>query len=228
MAWRVARSLDVLLGRINQLAPARSRASDGSIGDTAHAWQGSASDHNPWYVLDGMPIVTARDFTQDPAHGADMGVLTERLRQSLDRRIKYVIYNRRIFSGPAGPAPFVWRTYSGSDPHTNHAHVSVVASRLCDDTSPWAISPAAPAPTPTPVPDWTTELIMSLPTLQRGANGHAVANVQALLNTHGYELVEDGDFGPKTGSAVRNFQARRQLTVDEIVGPQTYRSLLLV
>ena len=44
MAWRVARSLDVLLGQLNALAPERSKASDGSIGDAAHASR--SSDHN--------------------------------------------------------------------------------------------------------------------------------------------------------------------------------------
>jgi hypothetical protein len=47
MAWRVARSLEVLLGQFNAACPGRSKASDGSIGDAAHATRDS--DHKPWY-----------------------------------------------------------------------------------------------------------------------------------------------------------------------------------
>ena len=81
VAWRVADSLGVLLKQINQLAPGRSKVSDGSIGDAAH--QSRESDHNPW-VLDppGPNVVTARDFTHDPKNGADMAVVSEALRQS--------------------------------------------------------------------------------------------------------------------------------------------------
>jgi hypothetical protein len=127
MAWRVARSLDVLLAQLNALAPKRSKVSDGSIGDTSH--QNRSSDHNPWY---GPGIVTARDFTHDPAH-LNCHSLADRLVAGRDPRIKYVIWNRRIWSPGAG-----WRRYTGPNPHTSHLHLSVVASPLCDDTKPWA------------------------------------------------------------------------------------------
>lgn len=127
MAWRVARSLDVLLGQLNTLAPNRSKVSDGSIGDTDH--QNRSSDHNPWY---GPGIVTARDFTHDPAN-LNCQSVADRLADSRDPRIKYIIWDRRIWSAGAG-----WRRYTGSNPHTSHLHLSVVASPLCDDTRPWA------------------------------------------------------------------------------------------
>lgn len=133
MGWRVSRGLDQLLAQINGACPGRSKASDGSIGDAAH--QGTKSDHNP----DSEGVVRARDFTQDPAHGADMGIVSEALRQSRDPRIAYVIFNRRIFSSTV--SPWVWRNYTGtSDPHTNHMHVSTVASdSIADSTRPWSI-----------------------------------------------------------------------------------------
>jgi hypothetical protein len=128
----VAKGLDKLLAQINALAPNRSKASDGSIGDPEH--QGRPSDHNP----DAQGVVRARDFTHDPAHGADMGKISEALRLSRDRRIKYVIFNRRIFS--ATTQPWVWRPYTGSNPHDKHMHVSVVPTSVADDTSPWEIT----------------------------------------------------------------------------------------
>lgn len=135
MQWRLAESLVVLRDQLNQLYPNRSKLSDGTIGDAAHA--ASVSDHNP--NSDG--VVTAFDGTHDPAHGIDIAVLAETLRVHRDPRIKYVIANRRIFAGNDGPSPWVWRNYTGTDPHTNHLHLSVLA-RLADSTRPWAISPS--------------------------------------------------------------------------------------
>jgi hypothetical protein len=147
MSWRVAKSLDKLLSQINLLAPNRSTVSDGSVGDAAHAT--TDSDHNP-HVKDGdMGIVTARDFTHDPVPGADMHRITEKLRQSKDVRIKYVIWDNRMFSSysTSTHAPFTWRPYSGSNPHTKHAHVSVQpAKNLYDDTRSWSV--------PQPVKVW--------------------------------------------------------------------------
>jgi len=131
MSWRVARGLEVLLHQLDELAPNRSRASDGSIGDPAH--QTRPSDHNP----DALGIVRARDFTHDPDH-ADMGEFSEALRRSRDRRIAYAIFNRRIFS--ATVQPWLWRPYPGDNPHTKHLHVSVVATAVADDTTPWEIT----------------------------------------------------------------------------------------
>lgn len=146
VAWRVADSLGVLLKQINQLAPGRSKVSDGSIGDAAH--QSRESDHNPW-VLDppGPNVVTARDFTHDPKNGADMAVVSEALRRSKDPRIKYCIFNGRIFSSyPVGGVPaWTWRKYTGSNPHKTHMHLSVLPEkRLYDNLNPWQITLGPP------------------------------------------------------------------------------------
>lgn len=114
----VDKGLDVLLAQINAKAPGRSKASDGSVGDSDHAAR--ASDHNPEDTEnsddgnDPDNQVDARDFTHDPAHGADMGQISEAIRLSKDRRVKYVIFNGRIFSGRTGTQPWVWRTYTCS------------------------------------------------------------------------------------------------------------------
>ncbi|MFD8499857.1 hypothetical protein [Amycolatopsis sp. NPDC059657] len=134
MGWRVARSLDVLLGQLNTLAPRRSKASDGSIGDAAHASRDS--DHNPWY---GPGIVTARDFTHDPAGGLDGNWLAETLVESRDPRIKYVIWNRRIVDSRPGNSPWRWIPYHGANPHTKHVHVSVIPNASADDQRAWAL-----------------------------------------------------------------------------------------
>ncbi|MBP1970499.1 cell wall-associated NlpC family hydrolase [Virgibacillus natechei] len=57
--------------------------------------------------------------------------------------------------------------------------------------------------------------------------GEAVRDVQTALNDQGYDLNEDGIFGPNTDGAVRDFQTDRDLLVDGIVGPETTNALSL-
>lgn len=134
MAWRVARSLLTLRDQIDAAFPGRSRVSDGYIGDTAH--QNTSSDHNPWY---GPGIVTAADWTHDPRNGFDIDKFTDQLQASRDGRIKYVIANGWIMDSRPQFSPWQWVRYNGSNPHTSHVHVSVVATPACDDTSRWNV-----------------------------------------------------------------------------------------
>lgn len=149
MAWRVARSLETLRNQVNVKWPNRSKASDGSIGDEAHASR--SSDHNPW-VKDGtIGIVTAIDITHDPKSGCDSYALAEALLKSRDSRIKYVISNGKIAAGPDGPQPWVWRKYTGANAHAHHVHISVKADKAhYDDTRAWVIGDGKPAITAAP------------------------------------------------------------------------------
>lgn len=138
--WRVANSLNQLLAQANALAPHRNKASDGSIGDPAHQAEACASQHNSCCVrVGGVWIIRARDFTHDPAGGFDSYAFAEQLRLSHDPRIRYVISNRRITSASRN---WQWESYSGSDPHTNHAHVSVWddQARFDDTSRAWRIT----------------------------------------------------------------------------------------
>jgi hypothetical protein len=65
----------------------------------------------------------------------------------------------------------------------------------------------------------------SSPTLRQGANGAAVVQLQNLLRNKGYNIAADGDFGPKTAAAVKQFQASKGLVADGIVGPKTWAAL---
>ena len=71
--------------------------------------------------------------------------------------------------------------------------------------------------------------VSTLPTLSEGSSGDAVKSVQALLNSKGgANLAEDSQFGPQTKTKVEDWQKIFELTVDGIVGPQTWSSLLLL
>lgn len=67
---------------------------------------------------------------------------------------------------------------------------------------------------------------INYPTIRRGTKGDLVAQLQTFLSKDGSSLKIDGIFGPGTQSAVRAFQKRYGLTVDGIVGPQTWGKLL--
>ena len=69
---------------------------------------------------------------------------------------------------------------------------------------------------------------IATPTLQVGATGSAVRNLQELLlrRVGVGGLTVDGDFGQITELAVRVFQMRNFLADDGIVGPQTWQVLL--
>lgn len=61
--------------------------------------------------------------------------------------------------------------------------------------------------------------------LEVGAQGQGVVECQQRLNTHGFECVVDGDFGPTTRARVVDFQRARGLEADGIVGPATWEAL---
>lgn len=110
----------------NAAYPGRNRASDGIMGDPSH--QARASDHNQGNAI---------DITHDPAHGCDGGVLASLA--MTDPRVKYVIWDRRIWNPSISPS---WRLYTGSNPHTHHVHISIHAHMRNDERPwPWAVSP---------------------------------------------------------------------------------------
>lgn len=152
MAWVVDRSLNVLLAQIDAAAPNRDRSSDGSIGDEGHA--ATVSAHNPQDTADSSDgndpdgQVDARDITHDPRFaGSDMAQVTEAIRQSKDRRVRLIIFNKRIFASyaTASRPAWTWGPYSGDNDHSKHAHVETNDLHN-DELAPWKIS-LAPIPT---------------------------------------------------------------------------------
>jgi hypothetical protein len=128
--WVVVPCLLKLRSEINALAPRRDKGADGTIGDSAHT---SSSDHTPDEDSDVL-----RDHDADSkneVHALDIdvdlnqpGLSLEKVVQHLlkraragDRRLRYVIFNRRIWSASSG---WQQKAYGGKDPHTNHAHFS--------------------------------------------------------------------------------------------------------
>jgi hypothetical protein len=129
--WILIACLKVLFAEFNHIAPKRDKRSDGSIGDSAH--QSNVSDHN----ADEVGNVPIRDSdSTNEVHAIDVDVnlnepdltmemvvqfILKRCRSGAEQRLRYIIYNRRIWSASAG-----WKqeAYHGANPHTAHAHFS--------------------------------------------------------------------------------------------------------
>lgn len=62
--------------------------------------------------------------------------------------------------------------------------------------------------------------------IKRGMTGPLIASLQQNLEDLGYELgTVDGAFGKNTESAVKDFQTKKGLTADGIVGPKTLQEI---
>lgn len=208
MSWRLSGNLVYIRQSIWDHFP--DHVTVGSIGDAAHA--ASTSDHNP----DGRGIVCAIDVMYSVGANASAVV-----RASVGRGdLAYVIHNRTIWSASHG-----WgaRSYTGSDPHTNHVHISSFHTAGADSNHVGLSFGSSPTPVPnpsSPVPAW------SGPDLGRGSKGQKVKDVQYRLNTRGYAHLDvDGDYGPATEDRVRRFQRFAHLAVDGRVGIHTWTAL---
>lgn len=73
---------------------------------------------------------------------------------------------------------------------------------------------------------------ITLTVLRKGSKGGEVKTIQMLLNEIGFRdqngayLKNDGIFGAKTEYAVKNYQRKRGLTVDGVVGFETWNRIL--
>jgi hypothetical protein len=150
--WRLSPSLVRLMDETDERAPERSTASDGSIGDAAHASRDS--DHNP-KAPRPPGWVDAVDITDDDAHGCDVAVLAHHLVAKKDSRVKYLIHKGTIWKGypNRGYPAFAPQPYTGASPHTNHLHVSITEIARTSTASWWppAVPPEPPVVIPIPI-----------------------------------------------------------------------------
>jgi len=134
-----------LFDEFDFIAPSRDHASDGDIGNTAH--QAEVSDHNddevgkvPIHDADHQHEIHAIDVDNN-LRESDLTMekvvqfLLGRCRSGAEKRLRYIIYNRRIWSASSG---WVQKTYTGASPHTEHAHFSAsYTTALEASTASW-------------------------------------------------------------------------------------------
>lgn len=195
---RLANSLVRLRDQVNAAYPGRDKASDGWIGDAAH--RASASDHNP----NSAGVVCALDIDTDLGGGDNAHNLADRLRANRHPDLKYIISNRRICGAWTG---WAWVTYFGSNPHTNHIHVSVGRGNdgssmpPYDNTADWAIKGAS-APRPSKSYEEVAREVL------RGEWGNGVDRVNRLTAAgYNYSTVQgivNGNVGPAPAPAKKS------------------------
>jgi hypothetical protein len=176
-------------------------AADGTVAGQGHYLNSPKSDHTPDKVGD----VRAGDIGEVVED--DAFVVAEAIRLSKDPRLKYVIHERRMYSSynhPNGP-PYEWRSYSGSNPHSSHVHVSVYRINQTDNST-WDIG------TQTPVGDddmaWLPLMYghgYKTPPTDAKVKGDQTAKtedvrcLQDMMNhAYGADLTLDGQYGPAT------------------------------
>jgi len=144
-SWVLIPALQSLFDAFNKIASSRDKSSDGAIGDTAH--QQSVSDHNPDEV-GSVPIHDADKTNEVHAIDVDNNLnesdltmekvvqfILGRCRSGQEKRLRYVIYNRRIWSASSD---WVQKAYTGPSPHTEHAHFSAsYTTSLEASTASW-------------------------------------------------------------------------------------------
>lgn len=130
-SWILIAAGHALFAEFDRIAPSRDHGSDGTIGDAAH--QREVSDHNP-DETGAVPIHDADRINEVHAIDVDTDLresdltmekcvqfLLGRCRSGAEKRLRYIIYNRRIWSASSG---WVQKTYTGASAHTEHAHFS--------------------------------------------------------------------------------------------------------
>jgi hypothetical protein len=110
MSWYLAGNLNSRSNSVKEMFPGTTIY---SIGDQSHA--NNQSDHNP----DARDVVHAIDVMTYSDYDKGNAVVAWCLDDTTD--LEYVIFNRKIYSRNGG-----WDAdnYSGSDPHTDHVHIS--------------------------------------------------------------------------------------------------------
>lgn len=191
-AWTVVPCLLALRTEFNLLNPKRDKGADGTIGDTAHT---SASDHTP---DEDSSVLRDHDAdSKNEVHALDidstgpwpttfnaliLALVAREKREyesaNIKARLKYVIWNRRIASRSNG---WVWREYTGSDPHTNHAHFSALYTTDTEnDTRSWGVAPVAKPTAPAQEDDVTEAELIAAVTKALQSSAARSARIDAL------------------------------------------------
>lgn len=148
--------LIALRAEFNAVSPDRDKASDGWLGDRAHAL--SSSDHNgdesgntPYEDADNVDEVHGLDIDDTGPWPWTFDAKIEHIRAAhaagRDDRLQNIIRNGRIASRSWG---WAWRAYAGSNGHYQHCHFSArYATAQESDVSPWGVAPIREVPTVT-------------------------------------------------------------------------------
>lgn len=210
MKWYVDEGLAVLIAQWKKEFP---NAVVYTVGDASHASRDSEHNPEPAGSLPGADLgeVDAADFmvgSGKPGQPtkADVQRLRDDLIEHRDARLWYVIWNHKITSSTT--QPWVERDYSGSDQHTDHAHVSV-NDKFDKNTASWKLEDEMKTHARVDLDGH------SISELKYGDDDDAfdgfngVIRAQALLRVLQDKTIDpDGVYGPKTRNAVKALMIR--------------------
>jgi hypothetical protein len=199
--------LIALRSEFNSVAPRRDKASDGWIGNRAHAL--TVSDHNPdesgrtpYEDADGVDEVHGLDVDETGPWPAGFNftdrVNRVRLQQIADGphcRLQNIIWRGMIASRSWG---WGWRPYGGDNGHFQHAHFSArYTTAQENDLRPWGV---APRPVKEPI---MQTMPVAIPLLREGdrddelAGYNLIGRIQAIVGAD-----RDGIWGPATTAKI--------------------------
>ena len=238
MSWHLAPSLVQFRNEVNKKWPNRSKKSDGTKGDSAHAAR--KSDHNP----NSRDSVNAIDITFP-------GVNAQEIIKAVSKHpsANYVIFDRKIYSRKSG-----WKAekYTGASPHTEHLHISILQTVKAEQSKVhWFTAPAPAKPTPakpvakpvvkpTPAKPAPAKPVVVKPTPAKPAVKPALPKYPGAgkfkvgSQNPAVKVVQTALGNPVTGTMtkedvadVKKYQRLRPKLwpADGIVGPKTYASL---
>lgn len=202
----LARTLRILRdGNINVKWPLRPRENDGWIGDEEHAARKSDHNENRRGIVDAIDVDTMRKLINGVIYGIHVPTVIASM--IIHPSTHYVIHRGRIMDKDD---KFVPHRYKGKNRHDKHIHDSIRQYATTENSGTPYKFILAP---------------MSWGLLKPGSSGQQVKELQAYLIGWGYGVAVDGDFGPKTLTAVKAFQRDTHIGIDGEVGPITRAKL---
>lgn len=179
-----------------------------------------------WYKKDPKLASLAAPGTSQHNSGLAVDVHT-----ASGARLEWLIDNVRKFG-------FSWEVVPEEPWHLRYTEGDNPPQAVLDYVA--KIGGTAPQPTPQPTPQPAPQAAptpaadndgpkvdpATLPVLTKDYKGGAVRRAQRLLEKHGIKCLQDGDFGPKTQQAVRQFQTSKGLPATGEVDLATWKALL--
>lgn len=233
--WYLNAFLTSWRNAVNTKFQTRTKASDGTIGDTRHQAE-SLSEHNP--DRDGSVDAWDMDVnllgSGNPTGSANELKEIERLIKAFERlpESQLWIHNRTIANRDIGK----WqrRHYSGVNPHDHHVHwqsrSSMEKVAVPDSVLDYVVTAVnhpmrLVAYEVSTVPAWPVEPHMAYDTGDAHTKYSTVTRAQRRWHERGWTITIDGYFGPKTDHVCREFQKEKRLKVDGKLGPKTWAAL---
>jgi len=218
-----SRNMQVLTGQIEDAKPG---VTIYGIGDDEHKKHrsGHNEDDTPGSLPEDSDPDTLREHraidvmvTAAFSHD-DAACLVNDLVSDADnrKRMLYVNYKNTQWARSNG-----WHPADNSDdPHPTHVHVSGEADDDANET-PWKL-PTLTGDTSAfpPFPGRHLTYVKGTPQMR----GEDVRTWQARMRARGWVIGVDGEYGPQSAGVATRFQTEKGLTVDGIVGPQTWKA----